>query len=227
MPAPAAAPPITRAARQTRSKRTEERILRAAGELLAEKPFDQLSVGEIAARAGVSVGGFYARFASKDEVLLHLHYELYVAEMAELAAKVLAPERWTGRGIGPVAHAYFGMIIRGSRRHHALIRELVQRGRAQDRGAVKVEAYDRFVEAVHDPFRERLRERMGEITHPDPELAIRVGFSACSSALRETLLFGHMRPSMGEISDETLITELTRMFCAYLGVPFDPATDAG
>lgn len=198
----------------------------AATELLAEKAFDQLSITDIAARAGVSVGGFYARFASKDELLRRLHYGAYVTEMAERAARELDPTRWAGRGAEEIARTYFAMMIDGGARHHVLIRELVQRNRADPAAQSEWDAYDAFVDAVHAPFLALLRERISRSTHPDPELALRVGFSATSSALRETLLFGHMRPSMGSIAPAVLAAELARMLCAYLGIAASGDGDA-
>ena len=210
----------TRRPQQARSRETEERILRALSDLLRHHPFDRLSVSEIAARAGVSVGGFYARFSSKQDALLHLSYEAYVAETTLAAADVLAPGRWRERGIAAVTHAYFRLMVESTRRHHALIRELVHRSRARNSTMVAEDAYDRFAAAVFEPFRALLLERAAEVRHPDPALAMRVGFSACQSALREAILCPHMRPTMGEIADEELIGEMTRMLCGYLGAEY-------
>jgi AcrR family transcriptional regulator len=210
-------PDPARRPRQARSRDTEERILRALSDLLRNHPFDRLSVSQIAARAGVSVGGFYARFPSKHDALLHLSYEAYVAETTRAAAEALDPARWRGLGIAPVAAAYFRLIVESTRRHHALIRELVHRARARGATPVAEDAHDRFAATVLDPFRALLLERAAEIRHPDPALAVRVGFSACQSALREALLCPTMRPTMGEIADDQLAAEITRMLCRYLG----------
>ena len=228
---PVSTPRTARRAQQTRSRETEERILRALGELLAEKPLDRLSIAEIAARAQVSIGGFYARFASKEDALLVLSYDGYVTDMVARAAVILDPGRWRGAGVGPIAEAYFRMMIDGGQRYQAILRELVQRDRTAPETFLAQDSLERFKEGVTFPFRRLLLERAGEVTHPDPERAIAIGFSACSSALRETVLFGHMNPSMGPISDDELTRELTRMLCAYLGAPLrgtsaDPDRDA-
>src|SRR5215207_4401937 len=136
--------PSARRPQQARSRETEERILRALSDLLHLRAFDRLSVSEIAARAGVSVGGFYARFASKHDALLHLSYDGYVAETTREAAHLLAPERWRGRGIAAVAEAYFRMALGHTHRHHAVIRELVQRNRADPDEPLAADSYDRF-----------------------------------------------------------------------------------
>ena len=54
---------------QQRSRETAERITAAALSLLERKSFAELKVTEIARKAGVSVGGFYARFPSKEALL--------------------------------------------------------------------------------------------------------------------------------------------------------------
>lgn len=216
-------PERSRTPRQSRSRDTEERILRALGELLAESRFEDVSVQQVAARAGVSVGGFYARFGSKDDALLHLMYAGYVRDALALAERVLDPEHWRGAGIAPIAHAYFRLVLDAGHGHLGVLRELVGRTRANPDAVRDSTAWAAFRQGVHDPFRRLMAERMDAIDHPDPAFALRFAFSACSSALREALLFGHMEPSMGPMAEPALARELARMFCRYLGVPFADA----
>ncbi len=61
---------------QDRSRRTREKIVIALDEALREKPFDQVSVAEIAQRAGVAVGTVYRRFENKD-ALIPVIFEIY------------------------------------------------------------------------------------------------------------------------------------------------------
>jgi AcrR family transcriptional regulator len=64
--------------RQERSRHTAERFVSAAMDLLRQKTYAELSVAELAKRAGRSVGVFYQRFGSKDdflEVLLDAFFE--------------------------------------------------------------------------------------------------------------------------------------------------------
>jgi AcrR family transcriptional regulator len=211
-------PARPRTPRQLRSRDTEERILRAFGELLAESRFEDVSVQQVAGRAGVSVGGFYARFGSKDDALLHLLYAGYVRDALALAERVLDPARWEGAGIGPIAHAYFKLILDAGHGHNGVVRELVSRTRVNPDAVSDSEAWASFRHGVHEPFRRLLAERVAEVDHPDPAFALRFAFSACSSALREALLFGHMEPSMGPVEEDALARELARMFCRYLGV---------
>jgi len=58
---------------QSRSRESQERLLDAALRLLDRLAWEDVSIAAIAAEAGMSVGGYYARFRSKDALLLVLH----------------------------------------------------------------------------------------------------------------------------------------------------------
>jgi TetR/AcrR family transcriptional regulator, transcriptional repressor for nem operon len=66
-----------------------EKILEVAGTLFRERGFDGIGVADIMKRAGLTHGGFYGHFASKDDLA------------AEITARVLGragwPERLTGK----------------------------------------------------------------------------------------------------------------------------------
>ncbi len=57
---------------QERARATVERIVEAAGRVLAEQGYDGCSTNRIAAEAGVSKGSLYQYFADKDEILTSL-----------------------------------------------------------------------------------------------------------------------------------------------------------
>ena len=54
--------------RQKRGQVTYDALIDTAFALLAEREFDEISIAELAQKAGYSVGAFYARFTSKDEL---------------------------------------------------------------------------------------------------------------------------------------------------------------
>ncbi|GLY16889.1 HTH-type transcriptional regulator EthR [Kineosporia sp. NBRC 101677] len=68
-----------------------EALLRAAEELLEEKPFSEVSVGEIAGRAGISRPTFYFYFDTK-HALLAAVLERVTQDKLQLALRGLAPE---------------------------------------------------------------------------------------------------------------------------------------
>src|SRR5436305_14371393 len=62
--------------RQKRSREERERLKAAALTLFAEKGYEGASIGDIARRAKLAVGGFYQHFHSKRQLLLVLMDEL-------------------------------------------------------------------------------------------------------------------------------------------------------
>jgi TetR/AcrR family transcriptional repressor of nem operon len=94
--------------RVTRQQATanRERILDVAGTLFRERGFDGIGVADIMKRAGLTHGGFYGQFASKDDLA------------AETTARVLGKEGWPERLTGK-ANSSFGEVVRAylSARH--------------------------------------------------------------------------------------------------------------
>jgi len=64
------------APRQERSREARARVLAAGLALFGEKGYEATSIDEIAARAGVAVGGFYRHFRTKRQLLLVLMDQL-------------------------------------------------------------------------------------------------------------------------------------------------------
>lgn len=83
-----------------------EKILEVAGTLFREHGFDGIGVAEIMKHAGLTHGGFYGHFDSKDDLA------------AEITARVLGRAGWTER-LARSANPSFGDVVRGylSRRH--------------------------------------------------------------------------------------------------------------
>ncbi|MBQ7859466.1 MAG: TetR/AcrR family transcriptional regulator [Faecalibacterium sp.] len=59
--------------RRQQAEQTKDKLFYAANQLLAEREFEQITVRDIVARAGVSVGTFYHHYTNKMEV----YYETY------------------------------------------------------------------------------------------------------------------------------------------------------
>src|SRR5690348_6009918 len=72
---PEAGPRFSLPVKQTRARKTRDKLLAAGFKLLRRKHFDELSVADIARTAGCAVGSFYLRFVDKDQ------YFLAIAEM--------------------------------------------------------------------------------------------------------------------------------------------------
>ena len=74
------------------------RILEAAGRLFRERGFDGVSVAEVMQAAGLTHGGFYGYFKSKDDLIAHTlaglmsRAQVGDRDLATFAAAYLAPE---------------------------------------------------------------------------------------------------------------------------------------
>jgi TetR/AcrR family transcriptional repressor of nem operon len=79
-----------------RAAENRERVIEEAAKLFREKGFDGVGVAELMAAAGLTHGGFYNHFGSKDDVeaaALARVFERSVERMAEIAALDSADER--------------------------------------------------------------------------------------------------------------------------------------
>ncbi|MDH3903783.1 MAG: TetR/AcrR family transcriptional regulator [Xanthomonadales bacterium] len=77
--------------KQDRSKDTQEKLLTALESLLEERFFEQITIRDIAQRAGLSSGTIYRRFQNK-EALLPILYERYDHRLGQWAGSV-----WQGK----------------------------------------------------------------------------------------------------------------------------------
>src|SRR5262245_32172454 len=96
--------------KQDRSEKTLLRLLDAAEELIGERGLEGLSIPEIVRRAGYSVGGFYARFADKNQLLRALEERFFLQVSARLDALVDA-RRWRDASVGELVEAAVGELV--------------------------------------------------------------------------------------------------------------------
>ncbi len=133
---------------------TKERLLDAAVELFAERGYDATSVTQVIGRAGVTKGGFYHHFVSKEALLYEVYGDLIgrqLAAMDEILARGLPPAEtlraliddlvrstaasarpalvfW--RELGRLGEERTAQYRRDRRRYHDGVRKLVRDGQA-------------------------------------------------------------------------------------------------
>ncbi len=199
--------------KQARSEQTLYRILDAAEALIEQKGLADASIPEIARHAGSSVGGIYARFRDKNELLRAIE-ERFFNELSERLEELTRPERWVGAPIPEIARAGVAELVHVFREREALIRAFLYRA-VQDPEFRKEGL--RFRRKVSDRFATLLRPRFEEIDHPDPELAIDLGVQFAFGLMHQIAIFGEARVSRRPLPDAQLVDELVRMFLRYLG----------
>jgi AcrR family transcriptional regulator len=211
-----AAPQIRwiRPAQQARSQQTLERLLDAAEALIADKGFDDVTVAEIAARAGFSVGALYSRFRDKQAVL-HCLQDRFVEEAHLTTDSAFDPDRWQGASIEKIVDEMIAFLVRIHRERRGVVRELLARTMSEPQ---MVERKERLVAHVGERLLALLLVRTERIGHPDPEAAVSFGLRFVLGMLEQAILFGDTGAYGIPTSDEKLAAELTRAFLGYLGV---------
>ena len=154
--------------KQHRSRRTLQRISRAALELIAQNGVEGTTVGAIARRAGSSVGSFYARFDGKNDLLRYLDEHIW--ETVE--------QQWSEALADGLMDRPIDELVRGLARLYADL-DLVHRG-ARDAigrvlrgpGAGPSDAALRIRARVREDSQRLLLAKREAIAHSDAALAV-------------------------------------------------------
>jgi AcrR family transcriptional regulator len=131
------------------------RLIAAFTELLAERGYAGVTIGELAARASVSRGAFYELFADKEACLLAA-YDDWAAELvAEMTRDVAGDTPWEGF-IEAALGGYLGGLERDPVAARAFIVEMDAAGpAARARRREAVHAFALLIEQRHEAMRAR------------------------------------------------------------------------
>jgi AcrR family transcriptional regulator len=189
--------------KQARSRRTLERIVTAGLELLEEGGPDAVTVQAVVSRARSSVGSFYARFKGKDDLLEHLRDRVRASAESEWRQTVGAAS-WETSLEGLVTGAV-DLLLDLRPGYDARIR-------SADRLIAGGEDDEPTRKAL-DELAARLLERRDEITHPEPERAVRIGLAAVLGVAEHLSAESPDAPDAGPVA---LRTECVRLLLGYL-----------
>lgn len=113
--------PGMRPARQKRSRELVGELLRAGLELLKDRDFDRLSIADLCAATGITVGSFYARFDGKETYLQALQRAVVAETERAMARDYRAGLAWP-RGLAGFIDWVVGTSVTWNRRYEGLIR---------------------------------------------------------------------------------------------------------
>jgi AcrR family transcriptional regulator len=205
---------------QDRSRATLARILDSARKAIADKNFDDATLSEVVAGAGVSVGAFYARFPDKAALLRFLEQEAYDDLGAALTAAAESEPPPTPSPLPPAAivREMLADMARTYREHRGVLRTILARSRSDPE--VQRRRMDFTAEFVGKGIA-RLQAAAATLEHPPSDRAWRIALLFASSALRDAILFDEdwWDDAGGAGSDELLVDELTAAVVAYLEIP--------
>src|ERR1700678_2193265 len=118
---------------------THTRIVRVAAKRFRERGLEGIGVAEFMKEAGVTVGGFYKHFGSRDELVVEAlppgfkdldTWEEHTPEIPHLLQNYLTEAHRDAPGTGCAMGALLGDMIRGSKSARALYTERVKRSLA-------------------------------------------------------------------------------------------------
>lgn len=199
---------------QARSRKTLDQIARAVEDLLATRAFDDISVADIVRTAGCSTGSFYARFASKDDVLPYL-YARYDADLRPRVEARLKSVEWEQLTLRETVQLVVDSTVDLYTERRHLLRAVALFARTQPRAIKPDERRGR--ESTTDLPAKLLARFAREISHADATEGARLGFFMVASVAREKILFGEApHASSTPLSNDRLKAELGRMLHSYL-----------
>jgi TetR/AcrR family transcriptional repressor of nem operon len=169
---------------------THERIVTVAAKRFRERGLDGIGVADVMKEAGVTVGGFYKHFGSRDELVVEALatafkdldvWEEHTADMAQLLQNYLTEAHRDAPGTGCAMAALLGDISRGSKSARALYTARVKRSLAFSSALLLLSALLGAINlsrAVSDPGFSReilhgVRDALMGLVKPGPTSSVR------------------------------------------------------
>ena len=206
-------------AHQARSRETLKRLLKAAIEVLNKDGLEGATIPRIAARAGLSPGAVYRRFADKDALLREVGLRLLEENYRQTKA-LMESENWKAMSLAELSRHVIGTTLKGHSLYRGLLRALFFFTQ-QHPDAAFVRKMEDLEWKVFQDVSELLLMRRSEMHHPRPEVAVRIALLLLGTVANNVLVlprdpteFNRMVPNV----EAELERELPRMFLRYLGV---------
>ena len=172
--------------KQTRSEHTLERILRSGTALIEERSYDEVTIADIAARADISVGGFYSRFSNKEALFSAL--QLRLGEETESRAAAALAEDWSSTSLLELVRVIVAGNVELYRKYRGVLTVVHLRTRVlrDDDEQQSITAHN---ERLVGQLTALMLKKRTEITHQKARQAIRVAIACMSSMLRDAIVF--------------------------------------
>lgn len=192
--------------KQKRSREVFERVLAAADRMVRERPFTDVTVGDLCVEADVSMSSLYARFPTKGDILTTL-FERHVDVARDAAAKTVAEALDAGADIGLVTHVVLKDFLAFVRQHGQLMTSIFEMNSLNEQyWRLSSEVVDSMVDLAAEVYGRRDVE-MRRVLH----LGCRIASSSIQRAVGVPMSFGER---IG-VTDDELVEELADMLVAY------------
>jgi len=197
--------------KQDRSRRTLERILSAAEALLKERDFDELTMAELAERAGCAVGTVYSRIPNKESLLACI-YERQSQVAREATESLLA--RCADAGLEERAREVCSFVVDHCAAQRGSIRATTMH--LFSRPHVDVGGFRREITQAVRTLATLLAEKTGGSRHASPQAACEFAMLAVCDVAQSRVVFGDRSGVLLRYSRADLKARLTDLLLAYL-----------
>lgn len=196
---------------QRRAEVTRDALLAAAMRLLHTRDFDQLSIAELAAEGGLSVGSFYGRFRDKEAFVAVLQRRVadgWLAEGERALAAGQDPALSTARFVGRIAEA----VVAVFRRDEGFLRASLRHQTTHPGASTPLQQAGRhFADAAADALAPRLGHLPAAQRRPRVRFALQVVYGTCMNAVLND-------PGPIRLAEQRMTRELARVMARYLQV---------
>lgn len=202
---------------QERSRRTLARLIQATAVTLMEHGLDGATIPRIAEIADVSPATVYRRFKDKKDLLRVAI--LHVLEGSNVGNRVLLAKKLSCPTFAEAARRLVEINLDQFRKNGQFMGALVQFLESDDDEAFVTDARQALRTNLDLVIKAMLAYRE-EISHPDPERALRLAVLMTSQSIESFCLSTRSQwATLQPIEDKELIEELTHAFVAYLKSP--------
>lgn len=198
-------------ARQDRSRASQAALIEAGIRILERGDYKSLSIAELTAANGLSIGAFYARFSGKDAFFGAVQRHVF-EDVRTRAAVLLAPTEWADRPAYAVLEAFTTFFIGLVREHRGFIHAALQHEATQPSAWTPLRSVGAAMSAM-------LADILApKLAHLAPAVRrARVGFAV--QMLYGTLINAVLHdPGPVALADKHMTDELLRALAAYLGL---------
>jgi AcrR family transcriptional regulator len=194
---------------QARSRETMDRILETLEELLREKPFDRITMIELAQRSGAGTSSIYARFRDKQALILGLHARLR-EQVLECLERLADPQRWAGEPVERIVAGIVPPCVKFYRQHGALIRAALYVDDAEMRE--RQASVLRFAAGKFSALLPTTSARQARAVNAAVDFSVRL----LASVMYAALMFGDVEIGRRRTSDREITRYLVRTITATL-----------
>ncbi len=207
---------LIHAPKQTRSLDTQEKLLLALEEMLDERFFEQITIRDLAERAGVASGTIYRRFKDK-EALLPVLYERFDRRQGEWAKTFW--DDFDLHADTSVASRIRHLVIKHMHFYQAqrpIMRTIYLYMRLH--GELSIENVDQRRQLEYQEMLKPVFEACANEAHVAPdENQFKTFLLLLITPINERTLFGNLKPVRAlQMEDAAFVTELTAALRAYL-----------